>query len=91
MSSLKNELIIHVYRLHTKSLFLVGYFVYLSGRRFQTDKVTVQCLPYKQMTSYNLLISSAFFVIFKGLSVAKNCLKPENAPLSVLQLRQNAG
>ena len=24
----------------------------------------------------------AFFIIFKGLSVAKNCLRPENAPLS---------
>ena len=24
---------------------------------------------------------NTFFIIFKGLSVAKNCLKPENAPL----------
>ena len=23
----------------------------------------------------------AFFIIFKGLSVVKNCLRPENAPL----------
>ena len=23
-----------------------------------------------------------FFIIFKGLSVAKNCLRPESAPLS---------
>ena len=28
----------------------------------------------------------AFFIIFKGLSVAKNCLRPESAPL-VLPLR----
>ena len=26
----------------------------------------------------------AFFIIFKGLSVSKNCLKPENAPLMTL-------
>ena len=25
----------------------------------------------------------AFFIIFKGLSIAKNCLRPENAPLRV--------
>ena len=25
----------------------------------------------------------AFFIIFKGLSVAKNCLRPEGAPLKV--------
>ena len=25
----------------------------------------------------------AFFIIFKGLSVAKNCLRPESAPLIV--------
>ena len=24
----------------------------------------------------------AFFIIFKGLSVAKNCLRPESAPLN---------
>ena len=25
-----------------------------------------------------------FFIIFKGLSVAKNCLKPESAPLNAI-------
>ena len=25
------------------------YFVYFSGRRFQIDKVTVQCIPYKEI------------------------------------------
>ena len=28
----------------------------------------------------------AFFIIFKGLSVAKICLRPENAPLSTYEL-----
>ena len=27
------------------------------------------------------LIQIAFFIIFKGLSVAKNCLRPESVPL----------
>ena len=26
----------------------------------------------------------AFFIIFKGLSVAKNCLRPESVPLNKL-------
>ena len=37
---LGNELIICIYRLHTKSIFLVIFF-YLGGRHFQTAKVTI--------------------------------------------------
>ena len=32
----------------------------------------------------------AFFIIFKGLSVAKNCPRPESAPLIVQMVRNRA-
>ena len=32
--------------------------------------------------SFNGEIKKTFFILFKGLSVAKNCFRPENAPLT---------
>ena len=30
----------------------------------------------------------AFFITFTGLSVAKNCLRPESAPLRIISFKQ---
>ena len=35
------------------------------------------------------LKQKAFFIIFKGLSIAKNCLRPESAPLNQLVFQEN--
>ena len=43
------------------NLFYVWYFVYLSGRHFQTDKVIMECLPY--LMSHNLLLISGWYHI----------------------------
>ena len=29
-----------------------------------------------------------FFMIFQGLSVARNCLRPETAPLTILDIKR---
>ena len=47
-------------------------------------------LPCANAVSYKIKVKEkAFFVIFKGLSVAKNCRKPESAPLKQLLPQMN--
>ena len=35
-----------------------------------------------------LMKQKAFFISFQGLSVAKNCLRPETAPLTILAIKR---
>ena len=56
-------------------IFLIKPFRYMA-------KKSRQKLEYLRMKRAFELKQKAFFIIFKGLSVSKNCLRPESAPLS---------
>ena len=50
--------------------------------------------PKSQNEHFNILRTrrkKAFFIIFKGLSVTKNRLRPESAPLSLMKKNLNGG
>ena len=51
-------LFIYCTKNHVMWMSLINHYYYFSGRRFQTGKVTVQCLPYKELASHNLHLSS---------------------------------
>ena len=44
--------------------------------------IAIVCFP-----GWDVINLKAFFIIFKGLSVAKNCLRPESAPLKPKSLQ----
>ena len=40
----------------------------------------------KSRQKLNYLENEGFFIIFKGFSTVKNCLRPESAPLDLIKL-----
>ena len=62
------------------------YLIFLIKPFFYMTKKSRQKLKYLRTKRAFYVKQKSFFIIFKGLSFAKNCLRPESAPLRISAL-----